>query len=59
MVGTFPQVQLEIEESSDLEVWSNEGKELAAVFLLAGGKKFLRFVLAPPQLLLGLWVFRF
>ena len=39
------QVQLEIEESSDLEVWSNEGKKLEALFPLAEGKKFLRFAL--------------
>ncbi|MDB2640630.1 pentapeptide repeat-containing protein [Akkermansiaceae bacterium] len=43
------QVQLGIEESSDLEVWSNEGKKLEALFPLAEGKKFLRFVLAPQN----------
>lgn len=39
------QLKLEIEESSDLEVWLNEGKKLEGEFQLAEGKKFLRFAL--------------
>ena len=39
------QLKLEIEESSDLEVWLNEGKKLEGEFQLAEGKKFMRFAL--------------
>ncbi|MDB4488538.1 leucine-rich repeat protein [Akkermansiaceae bacterium] len=39
------QLKLEIEESSDLEVWLNQGKMLEAEFQLAEGKKFMRFAL--------------
>ncbi|MDB4600198.1 leucine-rich repeat protein [Akkermansiaceae bacterium] len=42
-------LKLEIEESADLEVWSNEGKKLEALILLAEGKKFLRFALAAQD----------
>ena len=38
-------LKLEIEESSDLEVWENNGKSIEAGFPLAEGKKFLRFAL--------------
>ena len=38
-------LKLEIEESSDLEVWENQGKSIEAGFPLAEGKKFLRFAL--------------
>ena len=38
-------LKLEIEESSDLEVWENNGKSIEAGFHLAEGKKFLRFAL--------------
>ena len=39
------QLRIEIEESSDLEVWENQGKSVEAGFPLAEGKKFLRFAL--------------
>ena len=39
------QLKIEIEESSDLEVWENQGKSVEAGFPLAEGKKFLRFAL--------------
>ena len=39
------QLKIEIEESSDLEVWENQGKSVEADFPLAEGKKFLRFAL--------------
>tara|TARA_B100001057_G_scaffold470522_1_gene531917 strand:- start:92 stop:1057 length:966 start_codon:yes stop_codon:yes gene_type:complete len=42
-------LKLEIEESADLEVWSNEGKKLEALIPLAEGKKFLRFALAAQD----------
>jgi hypothetical protein len=39
------QLKIEIEESSDLEVWENQGKSVEAGFPLTEGKKFLRFAL--------------
>jgi hypothetical protein len=38
-------LKMMIEESSDLEVWENQGKSIEAGFLLTEGKKFLRFAL--------------
>ncbi|MDB4775165.1 leucine-rich repeat protein [Akkermansiaceae bacterium] len=38
-------LKLEIEESSDLSVWENNGKSIEAGFPLTEGKKFLRFAL--------------
>ena len=39
------QLKIEIEESSDLEVWENNGESLDVELPLAEGKKFLRFAL--------------
>ena len=38
-------LKIEIEESSDLEIWESQGKSIEAGFPLAEGKKFLRFAL--------------
>ena len=39
------QLKIEIEESSDLEVWENNGESVDVELPLAEGKKFLRFAL--------------
>ena len=38
-------LKLEIEESSDLSVWENNGKSVEVELPLAEGKKFLRFAM--------------